>query len=41
MDYSHLIRKETTTSIAESLKKSKLKRWGFVIVRCTYSSQEK
>lgn len=32
---------EAASAIRSSLEKYKLKQWGFVIFRCTYSSQEK
>ncbi|KAH8909868.1 hypothetical protein BR93DRAFT_965940 [Coniochaeta sp. PMI_546] len=40
MVWDHLTTEEAT-NIAKSLEKYKLKYWGFVIFRCTYSSQEK
>lgn len=33
--------KDAETAIASSLEKQKLKLWGFVIIRCTYGSQER
>ncbi|KAH8911951.1 hypothetical protein BR93DRAFT_921924 [Coniochaeta sp. PMI_546] len=32
---------KSTTAIADSLERYKLEQWGFVMYRCTYSSQEK